>query len=750
MKKIDLLLINASNYPAMLLYPYAFVQVSALARRQGLNVARLDVSTLPLRRAEFAVSHAIRRHGPKAVGFTMRNVDSLLFHVAFPPDGRQGAYQPIRKTAALIKHARTVTEVPILIGGFGFSIDPVVLLGEMEGADIGIRGEPDHLFEHFDEVVHGGRRSDIHNLVYRREDGQVVENERVFYGPLDEPEYDDQLVGELEQFYGGNVLFSDRASPVPVEVARGCPYRCSFCIEPVVKGRQLRRRDLAAVEQDIRLLARHGIRKVFLIASELNIGKDTLLTDAQAMMRRINADMPDLPVVWDGTLLPTKLSRNQVMSLARDHCEMGANGFPAIDDATLRRCQVPYTANDVLEMVETIVMLRERRRYSRVRRMQLFLGNNQIDADGFATTIKALEERGLPARMGAEAPAACRVWEALPKTMPESEEHLWCESVPPMLIYGSYTFAPGLLESFSTPAGIHAFFQFALSTFLTRGHRANKNWVWHLSNVTSPKVLSQILTEASPMILGAEAVAEAKAKAKAKRDSSADLEDDWDEMSSCGEWDDLSSLTSSSDWSQVDTTGPWNELTDSHVELASDSVDEVKALLAAGREALTNRIERLLRLVLLDSDSENLHFLFAPPRLSESSRVVSYSSLASHGENHPNASVVNLLIHQLLMLLVEAFEPRLEKVCKDLGLPLTLDPGSPASEYQIMRRLYARFSSTREIIDYAQERFDLGDDSAEIFLLHTLLYFFNVQIDQRYTPWLFGSDFAGQIGRVEC
>ena len=45
----DLLLLNASNLPTTPIFPYAFVQVTALARRFGLRVARFDFVGLPNR-----------------------------------------------------------------------------------------------------------------------------------------------------------------------------------------------------------------------------------------------------------------------------------------------------------------------------------------------------------------------------------------------------------------------------------------------------------------------------------------------------------------------------------------------------------------------------------------------------------------------------------------------------------------------------------------------------------------------------
>jgi len=48
---VDLLLLNASNLPDKAVYPYAFVQVSALARHFGLTVASILCDSIDNRSA---------------------------------------------------------------------------------------------------------------------------------------------------------------------------------------------------------------------------------------------------------------------------------------------------------------------------------------------------------------------------------------------------------------------------------------------------------------------------------------------------------------------------------------------------------------------------------------------------------------------------------------------------------------------------------------------------------------------------
>ena len=73
---VDLLFLNFSNWPGNPVYPYAFVQVSALARRAGLTVRRWDGLGLTRDQQLACVRELVQRHRPRAVGFTIRQADS--------------------------------------------------------------------------------------------------------------------------------------------------------------------------------------------------------------------------------------------------------------------------------------------------------------------------------------------------------------------------------------------------------------------------------------------------------------------------------------------------------------------------------------------------------------------------------------------------------------------------------------------------------------------------------------------------
>ena len=73
---VDLLFINLSNWAGRPVYPYAFVQVSALARRAGLSVVRWDGLGLNRQQQLECIAKLVRDHQPRAVAFT--RLDKLI------------------------------------------------------------------------------------------------------------------------------------------------------------------------------------------------------------------------------------------------------------------------------------------------------------------------------------------------------------------------------------------------------------------------------------------------------------------------------------------------------------------------------------------------------------------------------------------------------------------------------------------------------------------------------------------------
>ena len=327
----DLLLLNASNYPGQPIYPYAFVQVSALARRQGLHVVRHDFLETPASEWLPTLAHLVSSCQPRMVGFHIRQADSQYIaqykriSYATPSAIR---YFPVDDTKLLIEEVRRRTSVPIVVGGFGFSVHTHRML-EFLRPDYGVCGDPDAFFDVFDALARRdvSLAQQVPNLIYRDGDG-YRHNHRAYFPPLPFPEYDDNVFSELCRFYASRNrrlslgLFGD--ADVPVEVARGCPCSCYFCTEPHVKGRRIRHRDLDAIMEDVAFLAARDVRCVWFVCSEINMGGMDFALNLAARMDAFNSQRGHRRMLWKAYCMP-----RPGMSKENLRVMMSAGLFPA-------------------------------------------------------------------------------------------------------------------------------------------------------------------------------------------------------------------------------------------------------------------------------------------------------------------------------------------------------------------------------------------------------------------------------------
>ncbi len=390
----DFLLLNASNYPSRPIFPYAFVQVSALARRAGVSSRRLDLLRVPRPAWERVLAAAVRQLRPRVIGLTLRQTDSMNAREYDRGDGRE--YLPVQDTRDVIRTLRRHTEVPIVVGGFGFGIQPQRTLAALE-ADAGIVGEPDALFECFDAFAERKLTAAPPNYL-----GPEGLGQRQTFGPFDGAEYTEELLDELQAFYGPQWLASAQAPTVAVEVARGCPHRCFFCAEPQVKGRTVRRRDLDAVFDDVARIAHRGLRKLWFVCSEANVGGNAMLTEITERMRDLNASRGEDRLSWTTYALP-HLTHAQLEDMTASGWFLGGfNDVPSLDDDELRRGGMPYRSRHAVRFM-TAMRDHARAHRSRAddwavdrrRHLGLFLAAPTLTAAGLRTVLTRLDEAGM-------------------------------------------------------------------------------------------------------------------------------------------------------------------------------------------------------------------------------------------------------------------------------------------------------------------------------------------------------------------
>ena len=511
---IDLLLLNCSNLPFIPVFPYAFVQVGALARRRGLKIKTLDLVKLSEEHILPTLGDYIHRFHPRMIGFTIRQLDSIIAgqYVAEAPAGDSAPLPlspdlfPVESTRGAIATVRSITDAPVVVGGAGFSTSPIELSKYLE-VDFGIRGEPNGLFDNLDAVLRREDLASIPNLIHSSNE-QYVENQHCLFRPFDGMEYTDAVIEEMEEFYGKDILFSlgppsslplpfTRPS-IPVEVSRGCPFRCCYCVEPITNGAEVRYRSLDAITDDIRFLASHGLRYLWLVCSELNIRTNEFSLSVAEEILKINEELPDHPIVWRSYHLPRWLSAEDLRLLHRSGFLGGRNDFPSCDDDNLAANKVPYRSEHILEHLRDVRTV-ETESGIEPEGCSIFFGNPHASATSISDTLKLYDHHGFAEYYGqlGFGLRATRVYECCSDQLPAGKDEITTitreGATDTQLVHPSFHYPRYLYRKLGGIKEIVEFFEFLPHVVASRRSLLDNDWAGFLSRHSSPEHLSGLV-----------------------------------------------------------------------------------------------------------------------------------------------------------------------------------------------------------------------------------------------------------------
>jgi len=499
----DLLLLNFSNYRNLPIFPYAFTQVSALARKHGHAVVRADFLHVPPERLSVELAALIDQHHPRVVGLTIRQADSLML-ASYRSETREPFF-PLTTTRLAIRALRELTKVPILVGGIGFSIHPDKVF-EYLAPDYGCVGCADEVIAQLSMIAARNASADIGNLVLSVDD-RVHVPQRRYFAPHDEREWDDPLVDELIAFYGAKRMNSEAVPAVPIEVMRGCPFRCYFCVEPLVKGKQWRPRNLSVIRDELEFLISRGVGYFWFVASELNIEGPAFAHQLGELMIQLRERHPTRDLIWSGYLLPWKSSERELAFLRRSGHRIAWNDYQSFSDENLKATRVPYRVKDVAPYLAASLdpaFAPPPSVPGNVAEPQLvlFLGNTFADASTISETLDVVDRMELQDYYATSANVipAVRVFDCnarLTGALPENVlQFSPSGELGPFLLHPSFRYAPALLSQLGSVDSYHSFLRFISETFLSRAHFARKNWTQFLGNAIEPARLIAFFEQA--------------------------------------------------------------------------------------------------------------------------------------------------------------------------------------------------------------------------------------------------------------
>jgi radical SAM superfamily enzyme YgiQ (UPF0313 family) len=238
---------NREHFPEPV-YPVGPAYVAGALERAGHEVRLLDLglTSAPLR----SLRRAIRELQPSVVGLSLRNADNCSWphtRCYLPWYGRLGA------------ELRSVHGGRVVAGGSAVGIYPEELTA-LTGAHAAIAGDGEAELDALlgcdgDARIRGGLLDHLEDV------GPPVDALRVF------PSH-------------------GRYRSVGVQTARGCPYGCVYCTYPMLEGRRLRRRPVAAVLEELERLAQSGVEQVFIVDSSFNADEGHLVALCEGMLAR--------------------------------------------------------------------------------------------------------------------------------------------------------------------------------------------------------------------------------------------------------------------------------------------------------------------------------------------------------------------------------------------------------------------------------------------------------------------------------
>jgi len=262
------------------------------------------------------------------VGASLRNTDDCAF------TSRQSFLDDFTQTIAAV---RECTDAVLVLGGAGFSVMAEDILDRCHGGiNAGIWGEGEFAsVELADRLARKERWTDTPSLICLQ-DGAWSRNPSTF------PSLD--KLPPMSRSWVDNRRYFREGGQAGVETKRGCSGRCTYCADPVAKGREVRLRPPIAVVDEVERLLGLGIDHIHTCDSEFNLPESHAKEVCSEIVSRGLGDR----LRWYAYCCPTPFSRELAQLMRRAGC-VGINfGADSGDVFMLSRLGRNYGPDDIL------------------------------------------------------------------------------------------------------------------------------------------------------------------------------------------------------------------------------------------------------------------------------------------------------------------------------------------------------------------------------------------------------------------
>ncbi|MBN1654795.1 MAG: cobalamin-dependent protein [Deltaproteobacteria bacterium] len=320
------LLINA-NVVRPPVSPIGLEYIGEYLVSSGVDVAILDLSWEA--RWQSAISRAIERERPLAVGIGFRNLDDCS-------SASQTTFLAWLKQ--LVSAVKSRTESPVVLGGVGFSIAPKAILQETR-ADFGIVGDGEEAIAALLLCLRqAGDYARVPNLLFWH--GQEVRCTA-------RADVDVSCLPTPRRRLFDNPRYQAEGGMVGVETKRGCPEKCIYCVDPLTKGDRLRFRSPQSVVSEIQNLTDQRVYWFHICDSEFNISPDHAKRVCRAL---IDAGLGSR-IHWYAYCAPLPFDEELARLMVTSGCAGLNFGVDSLCDAMLEQLGRRHRVSDIEGLV---------------------------------------------------------------------------------------------------------------------------------------------------------------------------------------------------------------------------------------------------------------------------------------------------------------------------------------------------------------------------------------------------------------
>jgi radical SAM superfamily enzyme YgiQ (UPF0313 family) len=328
--KMRVLLIAANtdtiNMPVL---PLGLACVAEAVQNAGHEIKLIDL--MNEHDGRLALGDAISKFQPEIIGISVRNIDDQCME---KPKFLLDSVKDV------VSDCRRHTDVPITIGGAGYSIFPESCL-EYLGADMGIKGEGEIAFVTL--LDRFSQQKDLSGIPGLYLSGQGPQCKTQHAGDLNEC--------ALPLLSSHQLTLPDNQKEqlwIPFQTRRGCPLNCNYCSTASIEGIAIRKHSPAVA---VKALSKHveaGFDQFFFVDNIFNLP----LSYAKELCTQIAK--AKLSISWRCILYPWKVDEELVEKMAEAGCKEVSMGFDSGSEHILRAMNKRFLPEEVRRISEIL------------------------------------------------------------------------------------------------------------------------------------------------------------------------------------------------------------------------------------------------------------------------------------------------------------------------------------------------------------------------------------------------------------